>query len=150
MPKLTLLCINPGSPDFPVNIDENETVDDLKKKIKEASAPAFDALRADMLTLYRTNVDISDDKDYHRIIDEISRGAYQFKPKDELVPSRLTSQFFQRNSGGTVEVLVELPPGDLIYSRSVVLSLRPIGQTQLDTNSSSASQGSKWYTYVCL
>ena len=107
MPGLKLLCIKPGSEGFLVNIYENETMGDLKRKIKEACAPEFDALRADMLTLYRINVDIFDDKDYHRIIDEISRGSYEFEPKDELIPWRLISQFFQRNSEGTIEVLVD-------------------------------------------
>lgn len=68
MPKLKLLRIKPGSQDFPVDIDENETVGGLQKKIKKTRAPAFDALTADMLTLYRVNVDISDDKYYHMLV----------------------------------------------------------------------------------
>ena len=148
MSKLKLLCITPGDDEtFPVDIDKTQTVGDLKTKIKEAMAPDLDTIMAFKLKLYRINVDISDDKNHDRIIDQISRGDFDFKPKDELLSWRLISQFFEKNSGGTIEVLVELPPGEPIDSCLVVPPLRP---TSKRSSPVSAVQRSKGYTYVCL
>ncbi len=119
-----LWCIVPGIPGgtvFHVDIDENQTVDDLKDKIKEAETPVLDALVATTLTLYKINIDCSVDNNYRRIKDEIFRGVYKFiHPKQELFPSGVISEYFKESdiSQKGIHILVEFPTGESINSES--------------------------------
>jgi len=103
---------------FSVEVDETHIVYDLKKRIKTEMAPTLDTVDADALTLYKINIDISDDEVYTTVMNEISRGIYGFDDKRKLIPSRKVSKLFEGDSGETIEVLVELPPGEPIDSRA--------------------------------
>jgi hypothetical protein len=109
-----LVCFKPGDKDiFSVKIDETDIVDDLKQEIKKQLAPKLNAFVANDLVLYKTKVDISND-DEHKILEQISKGTYQFKLKLKLKSARKISSYFKRDSEETVEVLVEIPPGEPI------------------------------------
>ena len=110
-----LFCVIPnGKPAFVVNIDETETVADLKDAIKsklELSLIAID------LTLYQIDLDGSDEPEY---IKEAKRLAENPLNLEKLkVVKRLNTIF--GSSGPTEEnihILVVLPPGELISSRA--------------------------------
>jgi hypothetical protein len=80
--SITLLCLVKGNTlanAFPVHIDGNSLVGDLKKVIKAEKAPEFDNFAADRLKLW--NVKIPDDRD-----DLLSNLTLQ--DKDELLATR--------------------------------------------------------------
>ena len=113
-----LFCVMSGdSSPFSAEIDETHTVDDLKWKIKTKKAK-LDSVAADALTLYKINIDISDDDNYTRIMNLISKGDYDFANKQKLNPSRKISKLFGGDSDETIDVLVELPPGEPMDSRA--------------------------------
>lgn len=124
MPKeLMLWCITSGTPNgtwFPVDIDENQTVDDLKDKIKEKKPNALAGVDAYALTLYKVNIDVSVGNDYRRINDEIIRGVYEFihHPKQELFPSQIMSEVFTGPDlpHEVIHILAERPTGESINS----------------------------------
>jgi hypothetical protein len=115
-----LFCFIPGDKcEFPVDIDETQTVGDLKKKIKEEKALKLNAFDAAELTLYKVNVDISSQDTRRTILKAISNNTYGFDPqKEELAPSWKISEYFEKDSDKTIDVLVELPPGEPIHSRA--------------------------------
>jgi len=103
------------SESFSVEIDETHRVEDLKEKIKTKREITFNAVA---LTLYKIKIDISDDDNYTRIMDLISKGGYDFANKQKLNPSRKISKLFGGDSDETIDVLVELPPGEPMDSRA--------------------------------
>ena len=98
---------------FSVVIDENQTVDELKDKIKERNQNGLATVDTYALTLYKVNIDVSVDNNYRRIINEIFRGVYKFihPNKQELFPSQIMSEVFE---GPKLphHILVELPTGE--------------------------------------
>jgi hypothetical protein len=113
----TLVGFKPGDKSiFSVNIDSNKSVDQLKKEIKTSLDPKLKDVATNDLTLYKVNVDMSDYNQYDQIIKEMSRSDYRFPQKEKLVDIAEISRYFQKDSGSTVEVLVEIPPGELIKS----------------------------------
>jgi hypothetical protein len=117
---LKLVCfILDDDRDFPVDIDENKTVGDLKDEIKKKNAQIFANVDAWALTLYRIDVDVpADINKYNNIIGKMSRGDYMFKQKDMLISSLEMSHYFQKDSKRKIEVLVEHPQGEPIISRA--------------------------------
>src|SRR5258706_7341977 len=102
MPKeLGLWCIVPGlcrSSVFHLHVDENQTVDDLKDKIKERMPNRLANADAYAPTLYKINIGFSLDDDYHTLNDKIFRGVYKFiHPKQELFPSGIISEYFKES-----------------------------------------------------
>ncbi|KAF9086174.1 hypothetical protein BGX27_003252, partial [Mortierella sp. AM989] len=62
--KIKLFCILDGdSSPFPVNLSCDETVGDLKKKIKEEKPNDLQGLDADKLILWHVFIPIEDDQD---------------------------------------------------------------------------------------
>ena len=96
---------------FSVEIDETHRVEDLKEKIKTKREITFNAAA---LTIYKIEIEISDDDEYTRITNLISQGDYDFPNKQRLSPSRKISMAFGGDLDETIEVLVELPPGEQI------------------------------------
>jgi len=115
-----LFCLIPSSKSvFPVDIDENQTVGDLKDEIKKKQKPELDTMAAAALRLYKIKVDISNDDDVENILDSISMRGYVFTPPKKLLnSSRKISYYFNNDSEMALEVLVELPSGEPINSRA--------------------------------
>jgi len=126
---IKLRCFSPGDDsDFSVDIDENMKVVYLKDAIKEENPQAFPNVSAHSLILYRIAVDISQHNSYHNILEEISKGRYEFTMKKRLWGPDAISKNFKTDSGKVIEVLVEYPPGGPINSRAcsdAVLALTP-------------------------
>ena len=111
-----LFCVMSGDSDpFSAEIDETHIVEDLKEKIKTERGITVNAVA---LTLCEIKIDVSNDNDYTRIMNSISQGDYDFANKQKLNVTREISMFFTRDSNKTIEVLVELPPGEPIDSRA--------------------------------
>ena len=114
MPYCLTCFIPDGKGVFIVRIDETKTVGHLKDEIKKKQEPTFDGLDAHALTLYKTNVDLSDKSKYREIIDQISKSSYVFTPKEFLNPAKRLDTFF--GSPGPIKVersvhILVLPPG---------------------------------------
>ena len=83
----TLFCIVPGDKNlFSVKVDETQTVDELKKAIKSENSHKFENVDAYELTLHQIeiNLDVSNEDEYDRILDEVSQPGYVFTPKRKL------------------------------------------------------------------
>jgi Crinkler effector protein N-terminal domain len=113
----TLFCIvSDGTTPFPVAIDETQSVGELKKAIKKETKPGLDAFAPHELTLYKINVDISNDDTWDKTIHDISRGDYKFSEKKKLNPTFKVSEY----PGGTgfpektIHILVDFPSGEPI------------------------------------
>jgi len=79
----TLFCAILGQETaFLVNIDETQTVDELKKHIK-AEEPALASFATDTLTLYKVDIDISNDDTYEQVMRDISQNKVN-APREEL------------------------------------------------------------------
>jgi uncharacterized protein YfeS len=62
---LTLFCLVDGeSSPFSVDVERTKTVDKLKEAIKDKKAIAFADVDAEMLTLWRVSIPISEDDDH--------------------------------------------------------------------------------------
>jgi len=93
----TLFCIALDGKDlFSVKVDETQTVDELKKAIKEQNAPEFDHLTAFKLTLYRAEVDSSYNR--QKRIDELGR---LFQNLNECTPLTEEEQLLSELFGGS-------------------------------------------------
>jgi len=112
------LCAILGvSSEFEVEVDETRNILDLKQAIKAENKNTLANHDAIVLTLYKTSLDISNDDNYTKIMDEISKGGDNLN-KQKLIPSRKISTFFGGDSDGVIQVLVELPPGEPIDPRA--------------------------------
>ncbi|PKY57413.1 hypothetical protein RhiirA4_509890 [Rhizophagus irregularis] len=86
--SITLLCIVKGNTlanAFPVHIDKNSLVGDLKDVIKAKKAPEFDNFPADKLKLWK--VEIPDDHD-----DQLRN--LSLHDNDELLATKKISKYF--------------------------------------------------------
>ena len=114
---LTLFCFIPGGEDiFSIKIDDVETVDELKVKIKKRMVLELNPVA---LMLYKINVDvdISDPGQYKTKLEEISRSDYVFTPKKIFLhPMEILKTVFGSSdpieNQKRIRVLVELPPGE--------------------------------------
>ena len=116
---MKLLCIIPSISDsnvFRVNIDiDGDTmVADLKTKIKQEKPGALSGVDADSLTLYKIHIDLSDPKEYKKIMHDVFQPHYVFKPKDELLPISYLSGEFEEGKEKVIQILVEPPPSKSI------------------------------------
>src|ERR1043165_4043367 len=102
--SITLLCLVKGNTlanAFPVHIDGNSLVGDLKKVIKAEKAPEFDNFAADRLKLW--NVKIPDDRD-----DLLSNLSLQ--DQVELLATKKISKYFPDSPAEEhIHVIVKLP-----------------------------------------
>ncbi|KAG0298008.1 hypothetical protein BGZ97_004183 [Linnemannia gamsii] len=65
---LHLNCLVDGeSTSFPVKIESNETIGELKKAIKTEKAPRFDDVAADELTLWHVSIPVAPKKERKNI-----------------------------------------------------------------------------------
>ena len=102
MSEYKLFCSIEGtSTDFSVTIDANETIDDLKKRIKYENAPDLNDINPAKLKLWK--VEIPDDQE----IDFSS-----LAPEDELKPTRRINRYWEATPPEEhVHVLVKPPAG---------------------------------------
>jgi hypothetical protein len=120
----TVFCLIIGGPEFPVNIDETQTVGALKDKIKEkAKIPG----PPNALTLYRINVT---GRDAQTRMETVVREAQNIRSFGALDPLRSLAVVFAAPDAvtgagsvtatglpsGTIHILVELPLGESIDS----------------------------------
>ncbi|SRR5258706_7924949 len=112
----SILCIQPGSDPFLVDVDATTTVYRLKEMVQAKRVPHLDSIAANELKLYKINIDISDDDNYARINRDIANGVYKFNEQGVLNPSQKVSKYLQRDLEGVIQVLVKLPPGEPIDS----------------------------------
>ena len=111
----TLLCITQGgNTPFSITVNETQTVHYLKGEIKK-KAPEFNNFDDCMLTLYKINVDISDDDKYATIMHNISQPDYVFDPKLELIPIHKISKYFAQDSERNINILAEPPQSESIH-----------------------------------
>jgi hypothetical protein len=88
---------------FPVDIEENQTVGDLKKAIKEEDPHAFADLDADDLILY--HIEVPDDENMANNVTAIMQ-----EPPPALRPTvELLDLFPETPKGRTVHILVNIP-----------------------------------------
>ncbi|CAB4418757.1 unnamed protein product [Rhizophagus irregularis] len=114
--SVTLLCLVKGNTlanVFPVHIDGNSLVGDLKKVIKAEKAPEFDHFPADKLKLWK--VEIGDDRD-----DLLSNLTLQDQP--ELLATKKISKYFPDSPAEEcIHVIVEPPASTVTSSREQLL-----------------------------
>ena len=110
-----LNCIVLGEKNiFQVKINETQSVIELKQEIKKGKDIRFKDIDADELTLHRIkiNLDVSDEDEYDRILDEVSKPGYMFTSKRKLRDAWEISQYFGDPSHRpkmTIHILMELP-----------------------------------------
>jgi len=80
----TVFCLVAGEDvSFPVEIDKNKTVDQLKKLIKEERGDLFANIASNFLDLY--HVDLPDDDDLDQNVNkELERKPKALKPTEKL------------------------------------------------------------------
>lgn len=122
--KLRLFCAIPSIPvinEFSVVIDNNQTVDQLKDKIKEKLAPALDAMMACVLLLYKINAFGDNVKERNEALEkEIRRVEEARKTNNDTVldPHDTMRDVFQNRipPAKTTHILVVIPSGEPIDS----------------------------------
>ena len=107
----TLFCIVLGQKTtFSVKVDETQTVDELKKAIKNEKPHKFKDVDADELTLHQIKIFIpEDDDEYDNMMNRISQPGYVFDSKRTLIPTSKISKYFGQGPAGDIHILVELP-----------------------------------------
>jgi len=89
----TLFCIVPGDKTlFSVKVDETQTVDELKKAIKNENPHKFENVDAYELTLYRVEVDQPHEKQKRN--DELKRSFQNLDECTELDEEQQLSKYF--------------------------------------------------------
>ena len=96
---------------IPVNINETETVDDLKKAIKEENKPELDACAADALTLFRVGIEIAKSGDKRTRIEELKRLSRNLNEDEALDEEAQISTILGKNPPEKDYILVRLPEG---------------------------------------
>jgi len=111
----TLFCTVLGHGDlFPVKVDETQSVDELKTKIRTKKVPEFNHFAVDRLTLYKIKVDFPNENEYDDIMRKVSEPGYVFDPKLKLIPTFKMLKYFEQGPEGDIHILVELPQGKSI------------------------------------
>ena len=88
---MRLSCIIPsipGSDVFSINVRGDQTVDELKVKIKEKTAPTFKYLPASSLELYKINIKLFDTNKSKEIMHDLCQPNHVFNPKNKPYPPR--------------------------------------------------------------
>ncbi|CAG8513854.1 7023_t:CDS:2, partial [Paraglomus occultum] len=100
--SIKLFCIVKGTnTPFPVDIDSEKTVGDLKDAIKVKKAPEFDSFAADRLRLWK--VEIQDDRD-----DLLADLALQ-DTLELLATKKIIKYFAEQPADESIHVIVEVP-----------------------------------------
>jgi len=121
-PRMRIACFVPGNLSiFPVDIDEQRWVADLKKGIRNEKPNRFNNVDADELTLYRVEVDKHCDE--QKRIDELERLFRNLNGRTKLDLEQVLSELFGESppEGKKYYILVQLPEGKSIHCGSVVL-----------------------------
>jgi len=106
---------------FTVKVKKTHTVCELKKIIKTVNLQTLANVDVVVLMLYKINIDVSNTAVYNGIMLKISQHVHNFGNKEQLYPFHMILKYFQGNLGEKIEVLVEIPPGELIYCGGIVL-----------------------------
>ena len=112
----TLICFAPGGEDvFSVDIDETKLVTHLKEVIKEKNPHALANVDAAALTLYRAEIDESDDGEF--FMKELNRLSAHLNECKPLFGWLKLSKYFREEppAGKIYIILVESPKGESIY-----------------------------------
>jgi Crinkler effector protein N-terminal domain len=89
----TLLCILiGGTTPFPVTINETQSVGELKA-IKKKKEPELDAFAADALTLYKVDIDGSDNEKCIKEVQDIPQELGHLTKAEKLHPPRMLSKY---------------------------------------------------------
>ena len=96
---------------FSVNINETETVDDLKEAIKEENKPELAACDADALTLFRVGIEIVKSGDKRTRIEELKRLSRNLNEDEALDEEAQISTILGKNPLEKDYILVRLPEG---------------------------------------
>ena len=110
----SILCIEPGSGPFSVDVDMDMKVEQLQQIIWKKMGPAFSSIPAVALRLYKINIDVSNDDEYARTDHEIASGVHKFNEQGKLNFSQKVSKYLQQDLGDVIQVLVKLPSGETI------------------------------------
>ena len=140
----TLSCIVIGETTaFPVDIDETQTVGELKDAIKEKKQVALKAIDANKLTLYRAIVNESDYKQKQTRINELKRLSQNLNECTKLDnKEQQFSGFFGESpsQGKKCYTLVQIPIGQSIDSRACdMLRLTPTSSAHCPLDNSMSS-----------
>ena len=116
MVEFTLICAIPGDKDiFSVKINSNALVSELKDKIHAAN-PTFTSFGARALSLYKIDVEASNEQ---QAVKEIETIARKLRISDRLNSIVELNEVFPLGvSRGMVHILVKLPEGVSIDSRA--------------------------------
>ena len=96
---------------IPVNINETETVDDLKKTIKEKKKIELAACDAGALTLFRVGIEIAKSGDKRTRIEELKRLSRNLNEDEALDEEAQISAILGKNPLEKDYILVRLPEG---------------------------------------
>jgi hypothetical protein len=112
----TLGCfIIGGSPTpFSITIDETQSVDRLKDAIKMKKDPELNAFPADALTLYKVDIDASDDEKLIESVETISRDLTK---AEKLRPLCMVSGYHWGEldpEKEKIQILVKVPESESI------------------------------------
>ncbi|KAG0196815.1 hypothetical protein BGX31_005162, partial [Mortierella sp. GBA43] len=105
MNNLRIFCILEGeSTPFPVTIESDKTVGELKKAIKLEKSNYFTSVDADQLTLWKVSIPINDDDETPILLDNVS-------DKKKLGPSADLSEVFEEKlPKKRFHIIVQPPP----------------------------------------
>ena len=114
---MRLLCIIPSISDcnvFSVNVRGDQTVDELKDKIKEKTTPKLVDYKANSLVLYRVIIDKT--LNMEQCIEEL-KGLSQNKGGLGLDERKELSEYFGESlpEGFEYYIIVHIPKGESIY-----------------------------------
>jgi hypothetical protein len=114
---LHLNCLVDGeSTSFPVKIESNETIGELKKAIKTEKAPRFDDVAADELTLWRVSIPVAPKKERKNI------SLADVSSKEELDEiDDLSDVFEERPPKKTIHIIVQRPTPSNQHTRLLFL-----------------------------
>jgi hypothetical protein len=115
MPYRLFCAIYGENTTFAVNIDETQTVDELKKRIKAEKDPELASYAADSFTLYKVNINISKEEIYAEVMEKIKQSSITDDRK-KMVPAYELSDYWEESNPPkkTIHILVQLPRGESI------------------------------------
>ena len=111
MPYKIFCMIISDDSTIPVNINETETVGDLKEVIKEKKKPELDTCAADALTLFRVGIEIAKSGDKRTRIEELKRLSRNLNEDEALDEEAQISTILGKNPLEKDYILVRLPEG---------------------------------------
>jgi Crinkler effector protein N-terminal domain len=145
MPRTIGCFVIGGITPFSVTIDETQSVDELKGAIKKKKEPELDAFAADRLTLYKVDIDGSDDDKCIEKVQVISQKLGDPNEAEKLHSLSRLSKYFRELSPteGRIQILVQLPRGGAVAE----ILLRVIHSCWRVVDLSGATS-SNWYSQL--